>query len=206
MSAEIEIKIAVDSAADHAALARHLGLAMGAPVRQRNHFFDTAGHDLRRARRALRLREEGGLFTLAAKGPVEASAGDGALTRRLEIEREIEPALAAEILAGRADPRSILEVPEWEVGPLLHLGGFENLRRRLGPVERDGVRLVFELDETRFGERVDFELEVELSEEEATRALPIVQALLAAAGIPWRTAPSKAQRFFELLDQPAPAT
>src|SRR6185295_12314113 len=69
---EREFKLRIPSAAAERELLARLGGTRAAPARQVNHFFDTAERTLRRARIALRLREEQGVFTLALKGPALA--------------------------------------------------------------------------------------------------------------------------------------
>lgn len=194
-----------------------LGGVAAAPVRQVNHFFDSASHDLRRARLALRLREEAAAFVVTLKGP-ELGA-PGVLSSRAEEELAIDAATARAILESRLDPLAALaEGPRGETplvrkarglvagAPLERLGGFENERLRVGPLRLPGAGssgpLVFELDRTRFpGGRVERELEVEVPFEAATEEVErALRDLLDRLGIGFRPAPSKAARLFRILD------
>ena len=221
---EIELKYALPDERALAALSRQLLGAdepPPAPVRQVNHFFDTPGLALRRAQLALRLREEGGRFLVTAKGPAEGDTQDGALTARAEEEVEIDGSEARAILAGetsalallverRAGASAFLKSIELALADeaLQHVGSFENARTRIGRTfearDRAGtVELLFELDRTSFpGERVDCEVEIEVrTRADAERARWVVEGLLEKAGVSWSAATSKAQRFFEALEE-----
>ncbi len=213
---EVEFKLRMRSEGDFDELAR---LATGTAhwpertVIQENHFFDTRDADLREAGYALRLRIEERRRLLTAKGP--ATRSEGGLTDRPEVEVEVEPAEAERILSGDLAPLDLLAAREssrlidllssWAGGqPLAHVGSFKNVRRHVGPVQLVGrggsVEVSFEMDRTELpGDRVDFEVEVEIPEAHATVCRAALEDLLARAGIPWETAPSKAQRFFEAL-------
>ena len=190
------------------------GAATHAPLVQVNHFFDTAGRDLRDREVALRLRRAGGRHELALKGPARSSAEIG-MHERPEEELEIDARAAAAILAGELSPlellaerlgsSALLRQTQEPVGPrrLRHLGSFENERARLGPLRLGpgGPALVFELDRTRFpGGRIEHELEVEIRAADAPLVEPLLRELLRAAGVEWRPARSKAERFFRILD------
>ncbi len=215
-SQEIEFKFKVSGEEDFLALARALGSdgPLPSPVYQTNHFFDTAAHTLREAGVSLRLRDEEGHFTLTAKG---SSHESGELTRRTELAVEVDASTARAILEQTESPlellgaehpaSSLLEAARCarEDRPLIHVGLFENARRRLGPVSLAGSSidepLVFELDRTTFPGRTDFEIEVELAQDEHVEAAgAALRALFAEAGIVWSTAESKAKRFFSLAD------
>ena len=71
---ELEFKFRVEGPAAFEALARAAGSRPSPPALQSNHFFDTADRALSLQRYTLRLREEGGRFTLTAKGPGERAA------------------------------------------------------------------------------------------------------------------------------------
>ncbi|HEX5009679.1 MAG TPA: hypothetical protein VFY71_04700, partial [Planctomycetota bacterium] len=80
--------------------------------------------------------------------------------------------------------------------------------RRLGPLALpadDGepaVTLVLELDRSELpGGRVDHEVEAEVPAELAPAAERALRALCARAGVPWRSAPSKAARLFAALEE-----
>jgi inorganic triphosphatase YgiF len=214
---EIEFKFAVADESAFAALLRALELPEGAgrSVRQVNHFFDTAHHALWRNALALRLRDEEGAFWLTLKGDEKTRSADGILTERMEVEVEVAPELARLLLAGSVSPGRILADAGEEVAQLRMdaalagaeprpVGRFENERTRLPPVDLGGglgpVR--FELDRTRFPDgRIDCEIEVEAADVELKALRTRLDALLARAGIAWSHAPSKARRFFELLER-----
>ena len=208
------------------ALATALGLpSQGSGALQENHFFDGPGGELRRAELALRLRSEEGRFTLTAKGRVLPGEpdDDGPLQRKREEEHVVERAQAEAILAGRACPLECLVAALGETRLMrdlraaldgsspIHVGCFQNLRHRLGPVqlptnEGPPLELVFELDRTTFpGERVEHEIEVEVDGEDAAqRARPALLKLLEAHGIHWFETSSKAERFFRALTPELP--
>ena len=216
---EIELKIVIPDAAAVERLVQALearGARRCAPVLQTNHFFDTAEHDLRRARLALRLREAGGAWRLTLKGATTSRSD--ALTERPEVEVEVDAADARALLAGsRSAPALFLELSadvDARVREELrarsagvavgHLGSFSNERTRVGPLVLEEVPepLWFELDRSEFpGERVDREAEVELSDAGHAEAVEAaLRRLFAEVGIDWATAPSKAKRFFAALE------
>lgn len=220
---EREFKLRIPDEAAWQALLSELGGPVAPAALQVNHFFDTHTRALRRARIALRLRSESGpsgqgaSFVLALKGPLLAD--HPALAARPEEELALAEAEAREILCGarsaleafrasRLSGSALVQEALALAGhqPLLHLGAFENERTRVGPLSfPPGSRhlpLVFELDRTRFpGERVERELELELPSgaqpHEVERAL---HELLSHLGIPVEPVPSKAARFFRILD------
>ena len=220
---ETEFKIAL---ADEGSFTRirevlaQRGASEGSRCRQVNHFFDTPGKDLRAGHLALRLRDEEGKFLLTAKGETIRGSEDNALTTRPEVEAEIDEETASAVLQGGSSPLDVLEAALGEPRPtlidrlneavggqaLVHLGCFENERLRPGAihVELGGetVALEFELDRTRFpGGKVERELELELSDPAQGPAVEAwLRKVLAAAGIQWCTAASKAKRFFAALE------
>jgi len=218
---ELEFKIRCDDINSFKALGRHLpdvGDVLAAPTAsQVNHFFDTTDWALQRAGCILRLREEDGAFVVTAKGPSE-STGDEVFTSRLEEEVAVDSARARQILNGKLSPLDALKLRHGgehtnltsrlarALGerPLYHVGAFRNERRRIGPVTLPGdgpeLSVVFELDRTEFPHgRVDYEVEVEIAAGDAARCRAALMSLFEKAGIPWRTAPSKAARFFGTL-------
>src|SRR5258706_15633067 len=105
---ELEIKFRLADAAQADALRHAVHGVASASVEQINHFFDTAEHDLGRARYTLRLREElGHGFLLTAKGPERRSA-DGLLTAKVERQAALDPSGARALLAGTAAPLAVL--------------------------------------------------------------------------------------------------
>jgi hypothetical protein len=162
------------------------------------------------------LREEGGRFVLALKGPLLGA--EGALAERPEEELEVSPATAAALLAGTRSPLEVLAEGLAD-RPLVararalvrsetlrRIGAFENERLRVGPLRfpsaSSGPPLVFELDRTHFPDgSVERELEVEVPAEADARAVERGLAeLFAELGIPLEPAPSKAARFFERME------
>jgi uncharacterized protein YjbK len=213
---EVELKFAVDGATAFDALARTAGTTRRAATRQVNHFFDTADARLNAGRHTIRLREEEGSFMLTAKGP-EAEGPKGPLTARSEEEVLVERDEANAILAGTRSPLDALEQRLGGRGAelvaalrkvvggskLAEVGSFENERSRL-PVRlaigTETRELEFEMDRTTFpGNRVDYEVEVELKGVDVDVATAAVKAFFAKAQVAWRDAPSKAKRFFDAL-------
>ena len=220
MSTEIELKFAVEDESAFDTLIRHLDLPareFHSSSQQVNHFFDTQTFALRDHHVTLRLREETGRYVLTLKG--KATDDDGVLTERLEEEVRLAPNVALDVLQGSVSPRDALAARLRERNPvalemldetigrneLHYVGRFENQRTRLSPIDVTiagaDVPLVFELDRTTFGpERIDYEIEVEIGADvDSAAATESLTALLRDAGVAWQTAPSKAQRFFELL-------
>ncbi len=218
---EVEFKLPLSGEAELAALLAALpaGAPEPSPAREQiNHFFDTPRGDLRRAGLALRLREEAGRFRLTGKGPPAAGASS-ALTDRAEDEVTLDAGWAFEVLAGQRPPLDVLrarlpagtpllDALDRAAGkrPLARAGSFRNLRRELGPLElpRAGaapVRVTLELDRSEFpGGRVEHEVEVEVPAADAPAVEAALREWLGRAGVPWRSAESKAQRLFEALE------
>ncbi len=186
------------------------------PLLQTNYFFDAASGSLRDARIALRLRKEANRYQLTLKGKSEQSSAEGALTMRREEEFELSAEQAQNILSGDASPLTVfelncpnsqlLELARTALGtePVQELGSFENQRRRLGPLElseAEGIELCMEFDRSVFPDgAVEYELEVEVPDFACDSVERALRRAFEAKGIPWRTASSKAQRFFERLD------
>jgi len=223
LSTEIEFKFAVRDESAFAALVAQLGLQPGVlaeAVLQTNHFFDTAQALLRTNGFAIRLREQGDDFYLTIKGSKSARSDDGLLSSRIEEERLLDPETARALLDGTVSVQSVIaerfsgdsgrivELIENMAGghALLHVGKFENRRITLPPVRLHGgggtQPVEFELDSITFpGQEMQYEIEVEVpSTEEADLIRDALVSLLAAAGIEWRTAESKARRFFAIVD------
>jgi len=221
---EIEFKIVLPDEGSSAALLRALerrGAAQGATRRQVNHYFDTNDRALRSAKLALRLREENASFAITAKGGSRRSAG-GVLTSRPEVESKVSTEVAKGVLAGhtsalRALQDALVDI-DGEAAFLLqrvqetlggrhleYLGCFENERTRPGAVTITAtgmqLELLFEIDCTRFpGDRIEREVELEIDDPDQAPAVEAwLHELFAEIGVPWVTAPSKAQRFFDAL-------
>ena len=220
MSQEIEFKFRVD---DEAALGR-FAAALGHDYEalearlQSNTFFDSRDGRLREHGLALRLRIEGGEGIVTVKGKGVPRSEDGALVARLEVETTVPLAAAESVLRGEHTPLDLLAGAAGDdaqealtllqgalaEAPLITLGGFENGRTTLPPVELDVagriVPLVFELDRTTFPGRIDCEIEAEIGPDiEAGPLMEHLRTLLARADVAWSPAPSKLARFLEIL-------
>lgn len=224
-SREIEFKFAVSGRQAFSSLLQHLqlpGSLVNSGIRQTNHFFDSSALCLRKHHFAIRLREAGGTYALTIKGDrSSATTGSGALSNRVEEEVEIPESTADALLAGRLSPRrAIREHFEDRSSALLQridgacrdqelvpVGHFVNERIHLPPVslpiDNTSESLVFELDTSTFPDnRVEHEIEVEIrAHSDAVGIEAALVRLLREAGIEWHTAPSKAARFFAVLEK-----
>ena len=190
-------------------------------IHQTNHFFEDPSGVLAGARIGVRIRGEGRRFRLSVKGDAAGSAS--AISQRVELESDLDPATADEMLAngfslgewladwrartGDADERvaSLLDrLAPLAAEPLTAFGHFETDRTRgriptlpeLAPYE-------VELDRTRFSAtRVDYELEVEAPSVEAAAGLEAAEHALrdwlANEGIEPSVPESKLARFQRL--------
>lgn len=218
---EVEFKLRVDDARDFDALASTLGTTTSAAhaIAQVNHFYDTPTRALRRNGLVLRLREAEGHYVLTAKGPGETVSSDGVLTSKAEEEVEVDEAAARALLLGEASPLerlraglgtrspALIRALERTVGdePLRRLGSFRNERRHFGPlpwsVGRETIELQLEMDRTEFpGHRVHYEVEMEVAPGGEHLGKQALESLFQRAGVGWRSAPSKAERFFSALE------
>jgi uncharacterized protein YjbK len=188
-------------------------------VTQTNHFFDTSDGRLDRAKHTIRLRDEGGVFTLTIKGP-ERKSSDGALTQKAEEEITLSKEEAQLILTKSQSPLTILALraqPTTEPllktilsligdGQLIYIGAFQNERTTL-PITLEvggrAVDFVFEMDKTSFpGGHVHYEVEVELMGlrgVDVQAAADTVRAFFDNAQVRWQSGPSKAKRFFNVI-------
>ncbi len=87
---------------------------------------------------------------------------------------------------------------------LEHFGSFCNVRRRLGPVPFSvgsrSLSLVFEFDRTEFpGDRIDYEVEVEIDADDADAASEVIRDVLQRAGVAWKPMTNKLVRFHEAV-------
>ena len=224
MSTEIELKFSVDGESAFDALVRHLDLPTREfhdTVHQVNHFFDTPSFSLHQGKVTLRLREENRRHLLTLKGAEEPRTADGVATQRIEVEVRLAPEMALDVLQGSISPRDALahgiadqnpralELLDETIGSaeLHYAGRFENRRTRLSPINVDlegrEVQINFELDTVTFGpDRIDHEIEVEVTSEVNVEHLySHLVRMLEEAGITWRPALSKAQRFFERVQK-----
>lgn len=159
---EIELKWALDEPGWRR-LGGELQALLGPPraLAQHNRFYDSADLRLRRAGLNLRLREEDGRVLMTCKRRV---ARDGGLHHHEEWESWLDPAPA-----GIPDPAS-LPLPSVVTAalagaPLIATGAFANRRDEF----RHGDELLC-LDRTDFEVRVDYELEIETPQPDATAA------------------------------------
>lgn len=223
-SREIEFKFAVDGHEAFERLLRQLELPaslMNSGVTQTNHFFDSTALCLRQHHFVIRLREAGGTYALTLKG--ERSNGtsrSGALSSRIEEEVLIPHAAAEALMKGDLPPQQAIRdhfadrastlgnMIDRACGgqKLVPIGRFINERIHLPPVDlpvgKASETLVFELDTSTFpGNRVEHEIEVEIrAHSDAAGIETALLELLQEARIEWRTAPSKAVRFFAALE------
>ena len=219
---ELEFKMRVTDMNDFTALARVLpelgDVVKIKPANQVNHFFDTNDWALQRHGCVVRLREEDGSYTITAKGPPRQTI-DRTLSNRVEEEVAVDAARARQILTGKLSPLDALKMRHSgqhatltselirTLGhrELLHVGSFQNERRRVGPVvvpteSGPPLHVLFEMDRTQFPDgRIDHEVEIEIHHEDPSRCRDALKALFTEAGIPWRSAPSKSARFFGSL-------
>lgn len=221
MAWEREIKLALTEE-EARTLERWLGLP-SAVRQQRNHYFDTPAGELRQRHYGLRLREEEGAgFTVTLKGPSRIQDG---VTVRREDERAVAGEEARRWLAAGTTLREIgLPLREDLAGirgdaQVRSLGMLANERRsfdvRAPHVELGeaasvpagdraektprGVDFTLEIDRSLHADgAVEWELEVELSDEAAAAVRAGLQAWLAHAGVPWRPQTrGKFRRFLE---------
>jgi uncharacterized protein YjbK len=209
----VELKFAVGGEAAFEALERAAGTKAHEAVNQTNHFFDTADLRLNAAKYTIRLRDEAGHFTLAAKGPESRRETTG-MTMKREEELTLDDSTARKLRDGVLSPlallqeikgdeaRELVEAIRKRMGTsqLTYIGCFENQRARLPVTLAIGARdvtLPFELDRVTLpGDRVNYEVEVELKGDDQDLAARVVTEFLKEAGVEWQTAPSKAKRFF----------
>jgi uncharacterized protein YjbK len=223
-SREIEFKFAVDGHQAFESLLRHLKLPaslVNSGVTQTNHFFDSTSLCLRHHHFVIRLREAGGSYALTVKGErSNETSSSGALSNRIEEEVLIPRTAAEALLKGDLPPRQAISDHFADRASALrnmidnacddqeleHIGQFNNERIHLPPVDlavgHASESLVFELDTSTFpGNRVEYEIEVEIeAQSDAAGIEAALIGLLHEAGIDWRTAPSKAVRFFAALE------
>ena len=223
LSTEIEFKFAVDNAKAFNDLVVRLDLAesvLNNSVTQVNHFFDSPSLCLQQADLAVRLRvqNKNNIFTIKGKSNYH-SEDRQSLSERIEEETSIPDHAAHDLLEGHIAPSDIIkqylpshadtlqEMIEHACNnePLNYIGMFRNERIILPEYTLEtgniSTNIVFELDSSTFPDgSIEYELEVEISD--TTHADDIHHALtnmLEQAGISWKTAPSKAARFFARL-------
>lgn len=179
---EKELKIHLKDAGN----LKYLLEALPPPVRivnQVNHYFDTPALDLRRNKAMVRLREssEGNFFTLKRDAKILAGylTAEDHETRTEFRARDIGP---GGVIPVSVLPPGIQQIVAQEFGlsDLKHLGRIRN-ERRVIPM-KEGFTI--ELDETHFPNgQIDHEIEVETADPDA--ALPVIERILDACGIPF---------------------
>ncbi len=223
-SREIEFKFAVAASDAFARLVNHLELpesVLNGGVTQTNHFFDSASLCLRRSHFVIRLREYDGTSLLTIKGEQQSGkTGSAVLTDRIQEEVAIPNTVAADMLQGRTAPRQVIRDHFRDRSDLIlqrindachdqelvRIGAFTNERIHLPPVDlatpTGSETVEFELDTSTFpGGRIDSEIEVEIqAHSDAAGIEAALVQLLERAGVVWHEAPSKAERFFDALE------
>ncbi len=198
-------------------------------VHQANHFFDTRDRTLEQARIGVRLRKTNAATRLTVKSepttePSRKESAHAMLTRRIELEDSIAPPDFDRAIRAGLDLAPWLEV--WRaapsgrnpdvaaliealaaVGRLETFGAFTN-ERTTGRLDLGHAKapLEVELDRTSFpGERVEYELEIELEADSTPREVERIRIAvldrLAELGIRPAAAPSKLARFRAALDR-----
>jgi uncharacterized protein YjbK len=178
-------------------------------LHQHNIFLDTEDRRLAAARLTFRLREENAAWLLTAKGPPLAPRG--ALSAREEAERAVEPALAAHLAAGTADPlpalgraqpaqvaarlaRRIADAADGR--PVRPVGGFHNERTQMEIVLPCGAAAILALDRSLMTDGDEHhEMELEVNPRAAASAAAWLSELLARAAVPARASASKRSRY-----------
>lgn len=178
---EVELKLSLGEAS-HAKLLEILP-CRGDLRHQKNIFLDGADFRLRKERWALRIREENGLWLLAAKGP---SRRTGGISDRVEIEESVAQAQAELWLKGQVllselgtEPSSFLlnRFGDFSLSPWV---SFENMRQVLS---FEGVGL--ELDACLCAGVHRYELELELPRDQLDEVIPKLNAFFVTHGLPW---------------------
>lgn len=172
---ELELKWAL-TAAEHARVTGLLTDTYGRPhlLAQHNCFFDSADRRLRQLRMNVRIRQENQRFILTCKHQATLTQTADGLSSHQEWEDELPPGLIAGMSQPDATWSAALPLPApirqaLVGGSLQALGGFHNQRlewqTRRGPASE-----VLCLDDTTFGERHDYELEIETNDPQASAA------------------------------------
>lgn len=166
---EQELKWAL-TAAEHAQIAALLSGVYGPPhlLAQQNAFYDSADRRLRKVRMNLRIRQENQRFVLTCKHKATLTQAADGLSAHQEWEDELPPTLIAGMSHPDATWSAALPLPEpirqaLAGQPLQALGGFRNQRLEW-QTTRHQVSELLCLDDTTFGERHDYELEIETND------------------------------------------
>ncbi|MDY0406168.1 CYTH domain-containing protein [Virgibacillus sp. 179-BFC.A HS] len=155
---------------------------------QTNYYFETADFQLKQHSSALRIREKNGHFRLTLKEP----HGDGLV----ETHDELSEAETTNWLAG--NPTSKQNTAERlsnmgiDINQLVYYGSLTTKRREF---EQGG--LLFVLDESNYGTKTDYELEIEAPDKASGQLA--MQQILHDYHIAVKSTPNKIQRFFSVL-------
>lgn len=223
LSKEIEFKFAVDDEQAFHLLAKQLRIpesTLDNSTTQFNHFFDSPSFCLHTGNLALRMREQEGCYVFTLKGEASLVSQDhAALSERIEEETSIPANIARDLLEAQCSPVDVIKQyfstraavilaminDACNQQPLRYVGMFRNERIVLPTstinVGSTTIELVFELDCSTFPDgSTEYEIEVEISDRvDAGAVSAALNTLLEQAGIKWKTAPSKAARFFDRL-------
>lgn len=181
---EVEIKLRLGGAGDHARLGDLLRPGFRERLEQENNFFDGERQELSSRRVNLRVRLMGDRAEVTVKGRSVLTDG---VSRAPEENEDVEPAVAQGWVA---DPVSLPSAgpslpgrtaAEYGVPPggFVGLGGFRNVR---DVFLWEGETL--ELDETLYDWGTLYELECETTQPEVVK--PRLEALLRGAGVAFR--------------------
>lgn len=186
---EIEFKIDLQNEENYRRLIEFLNPGNESVV-QSNFFFDTEEGDLAGNRWALRLRFENDRAVMTLKGD-RRDAGEG-----LSVRTEVESGIDIETGRNFREKGTLVvkQLPEPIRGRLEGLADDQILRIKLGfsnrrirvPWIKNNRNYLLEIDRTSFpDDSVDYELELEIDEEESyDDALRIITELLGSADIP----------------------
>ncbi|MGE7622554.1 CYTH domain-containing protein [Viridibacillus sp. NPDC096237] len=158
---------------------------------QKNHYFDTADFQLKKARCGLRIREVQNRFECTLKEP---ASGIGLLetTDLLTSEQVNEVLNGATLMSEEVDTR----LKKLQINPAnLQLLG--TLFTKRAEIKYNGGLLVF--DHSRYLDTDDYELEFEVTDEETGRV--IFEEFLAKHSIPVREADKKIARFMAAVNK-----
>ncbi|WDH76842.1 MULTISPECIES: CYTH domain-containing protein [Exiguobacterium] len=157
---------------------------------QANDYFDTPSFQLKEKGAALRIREKKQGQVLTLKQPNDVGLLE---THATITEAEAEDLFKYGII--HDDQMKQALAPFQLSAPLEHLGRLET--HRAEHQMKDGLLV---LDESHYLETTDYEIEFEVTNEEAGRRA--FERLLAEHGLPYRPAKNKIVRFMELKMNP----
>ncbi|WP_214881862.1 MULTISPECIES: CYTH domain-containing protein [unclassified Exiguobacterium] len=157
---------------------------------QANDYFDTPSFQLKEKGAALRIREKKHGQVLTLKQPNDVGLLE---THAIITEAEAEDLFKYGII--HDDQMKQALAPFQLSAPLEHLGRLET--HRAEHQMKDGLLV---LDESHYLETTDYEIEFEVTNEEAGRRA--FERLLAEHGLPYRPAKNKIVRFMELKMNP----